>query len=210
MRISITAATCPCWSSRDTRAGICSSATRELCAVLLPDSGHLQEEQAEYANRHEFSKHHPALPLYSQEDAEQALQYLVAVDFKQDILIGGEVKLRMYPAGHIPGAASVELRDQHTSIIFSGDLGRPDDPIMYPPTPLEGADYLVVESTYGNRRHPPQDAQQLLGEIINRTAQRGGVVIIPAFAGWPYTNVIALHATAERCGHYPGSADLSE
>jgi len=160
----------------------CSSATRELCAVLLPDSGHLQEEQAEYANRHDFSKHHPALPLYTQEDAELALQYLVAVDFKQEILIGGEVKMRMYPAGHIPGAASVELRDQHTSIIFSGDLGRPDDPIMYPPTPLEGADYLVVESTYGNRRHPPQDAQQLLGEIINRTAQRGGVVVIPAFA----------------------------
>ena len=160
----------------------CSSATRDLCAILLPDSGRLQEEQAAYANRHDFSKHHPALPLYTEEDAEQALQHLVAVDFKQDILIGGEVTLRLYPAGHIPGAASVELRDPQTSIIFSGDLGRPDDPIMNPPTPLEGADYLVLESTYGNRRHPPQDAQQLLGEIINRTAQRDGVVIIPAFA----------------------------
>ena len=159
----------------------CSSATRELCAILLPDSGRLQEEQAEYANRHDFSKHHPALPLYTQEDAEQALQYLFAVDYKQDVLIG-EVTLRLYPAGHIPGAASVELRDQHTSIVFSGDLGRPDDPIMNPPTPLDGADYLVLESTYGDRRHPPQDAQQLLGDIINRTAQRGGVVIIPAFA----------------------------
>ena len=159
----------------------CSSATRELCAILLPDSGWLQEEQAEYANRHDFSKHHPALPLYTQEDAEQALQYLFAVDYKQDVLIG-EVTLRLYPAGHIPGAASVELRDQHTSIVFSGDLGRPDDPIMNPPTPLDGADYLVLESTYGDRRHPPQDAQQLLGDIINRTAQRGGVVIIPAFA----------------------------
>lgn len=160
----------------------CSAATRDLCAILLPDSGRLQEEQAEYANRHEFSKHHPALPLYTQEEAEQSLQYLVAVDFKQDILINGEVTLRLYPAGHIPGAASVELRDQHTSIVFSGDLGRPDDPIMNPPTALQGADYLVLESTYGNRRHPPQDAQQLLGEIINRTSQRGGVVVIPAFA----------------------------
>jgi len=88
----------------------------------------------------------------------------------------------MYPAGHIPGAASIELRDQKTSIIFSGDLGRPDDPIMNPPMALQGADYLVVESTYGNRRHPEVDARQLLGEIINRTAKREGVVIIPAFA----------------------------
>lgn len=159
----------------------CSSATRDLCVILLPDSGRLQEEQADYANRHEFSKHHPALPLYSEEEAERALQHLIAVEFKQDILIGG-VTMRLYPAGHIPGAASVELRDSQTSIIFSGDLGRPDDPIMNSPTPLQGADYLVLESTYGNRRHPPQDAQSVLGEIINRTAQRQGVVVIPAFA----------------------------
>ena len=159
----------------------CSSATRDLCAVLLPDSGRLQEEQAEYANRHDFSKHHPALPLYTQEDAERALQHLVAVEFKQETLLG-EVTLRLYPSGHIPGAASVELRDQHTSIVFSGDLGRTDDPIMNPPTPLQGADYLVLESTYGNRRHPAADAQQLLGDIINQTAQREGVVVIPAFA----------------------------
>ena len=160
----------------------CSSATRELCAILLPDSGRLQEEQAEYANRHEFSKHKPALPLYTQEDAEQSLQHLLAVDFKQEILIGGNVTLRLFPSGHIPGAACVELRNSHTRLVFSGDLGRPDDPIMNPPTPLEGADYLVLESTYGNRRHAAQDAQQLLGEIINRTAQRGGVLVIPAFA----------------------------
>lgn len=145
----------------------CSAATRELCSILLPDSGRLQEEQAEYTNHHAFSKHHPALPLYTQEDAELALQHLVAVDFKQDILIGGEVTMRLYPAGHIPGAASVELRDTQTSIIFSGDLGRPDNPIMNPSTPLQGADYLVLESTYGNRRHPAEDAQQLLGDIIN-------------------------------------------
>lgn len=160
----------------------CSSATRELCSILLPDSGRLQEEQAEYANRHEFSKHKPALPLYSQEDAELALPHLLAVDFQQDILIGGNVSMRMMPAGHIPGAASVELRDAKTSIIFSGDIGRPDDPIMKPPLPLEGADYLVLESTYGNRQHPAEDAQQLLGKIINQTVQREGVVVIPAFA----------------------------
>jgi metallo-beta-lactamase family protein len=159
----------------------CSSATRDLCAILLPDSGRLQEEQAEYANNHKFTKHHPALPLYTQEDAESALQCLVVVDFKKEILIG-DVRMRLSQAGHIPGAACVELRDPHTSILFSGDLGRPDDPIMNPPAQVEGADYLVLESTYGNRRHPAQDAQQVLGEIINRTAKRGGVVVIPAFA----------------------------
>ena len=160
----------------------CSAATRELCSILLPDSGRLQEEQADYANRHKFSKHKPALPLYTQEDAELSLQQLVAVDFEQEISIGSEVKVRLYPAGHIPGAASVEVRDAQTSIIFSGDLGRPDDPIMNPPMPLQGADYLVLESTYGNRVHPVEDAQKLLGDIINRTAERGGVVVIPAFA----------------------------
>lgn len=160
----------------------CSTATRDLCRILLPDSGRLQEEQADYANRHEFSKHHPALPLYSEEDANCALQHLAAIDFQHDLVIGGEITLRLYPSGHIPGASCVELRDRHTRLVFSGDLGRPDDPIMYPPMPLQGADYLVLESTYGNRKHSTLDAKQALGEIINRTTQRGGVVVIPAFA----------------------------
>lgn len=160
----------------------CSAATRELCAILLPDSGRLQEEQAEYANRHEFSKHRPALPLYTQDDAERALQHLVTVDFRQPLLLGGNVTLRLLPSGHIPGAARVELRGDKTVVVFSGDIGRPDDPIMNPPMPLEAADYLVLESTYGNRRHDTRDVLQLLGEVINRTAQRAGVVVIPAFA----------------------------
>lgn len=160
----------------------CSAATRDLCTILLPDSGRLQEEQAEYANRHDFSKHHPALPLYTQEDAELALQHLVAIEFNKALKIGNDLTMSLYPAGHIPGAASIEFSDQHTSIVFSGDLGRPDDPIMNPPTPLQGADYIVLESTYGNRQHPVEDAQQLLGEIINETVLRNGAVIIPAFA----------------------------
>lgn len=160
----------------------CSPATRDLCSILLPDSGHLQEEEAEYANRHTYSKHHPALPLYTEEDAGRALQQLVALDFQQDFVIGGEVTLRLSPSGHIPGAACVALHDGHARLVFSGDLGREDDPIMYPPTPLQGADYLVLESTYGNRRHAALDAKQMLGEIVSRTAQRGGVVVIPAFA----------------------------
>ncbi|HEY6095887.1 MAG TPA: MBL fold metallo-hydrolase [Gallionellaceae bacterium] len=159
----------------------CSGATRELCAIVLPDAGRLQEEQAEYANQHDFSKHKPALPLYTQEDAERALHYLVPLDFYQDIRIGG-INMRLLPSGHIPGAASVELRDSQTCLAFSGDLGRPHDPIMKPPKVPEGADYLVLESTYGNRRHAEEAAQQVLGEVIRRTAARGGVVVIPAFA----------------------------
>lgn len=161
----------------------CSNATRDLCSILLPDSGRLQEEQAEYANRHGFSKHHPALPLYSEEDAQRALQHLVVADFQQEIVLSQDMRMRLYPSGHIPGASCVELRgQQHTSVLFSGDLGRPDDPIMYPPAVLEGADYLVLESTYGNRKHPAQDVQQILGDVINQTARRNGVVLIPAFA----------------------------
>lgn len=160
----------------------CSPATRDLCSILLPDSGHLQEEEAEYANRHEFSKHHPALPLYSEEDAGRALQHLVPLEFGHEQVIGGEVTVRLSPSGHIPGAASVELRDSSTRLAFSGDLGRPDDPIMYPPTPLQDVDYLVVESTYGNRKHATRDAKQALADIINRTVARGGIVVIPAFA----------------------------
>lgn len=91
------------------------------------------------------------MPLYTREDAELALQNQVAVDFKLEVSVGEDVKFRLYPAGQIPGAASVELSDLHTSIIFSGDLGRPDDPIKKPPTPLDGADYLVVESTLSSK-----------------------------------------------------------
>lgn len=159
----------------------CSGATKELCEIVLPDSGRLQEEQAEYANRHEFSKHKPALPLYTQEDAEYCLRFLVPIDFYHPIQVD-EINLRLLPSGHIPGAASIELRDADTCLAFSGDLGRPHDPVMKAPKLPEGADYLVLESTYGNRRHAEEDAKQVLGEVISRTAARGGVVVIPAFA----------------------------
>lgn len=159
----------------------CSGATRELCAIVLPDSGRLQEEQAEYANQHDFSKHKPALPLYTQEDAERSLQFLTPIDFYQPIQIG-DINMRLLPSGHIPGAAGIELRDAQKCLAFSGDLGRPHDPVMKPPKVPEGADYLVLESTYGNRRHADEEAQKVLGEVISRTAARGGVVVIPAFA----------------------------
>jgi len=156
--------------------------TIDVCRVLLPDSGRLQEEDAEYANRHKLSKHAPALPLYTEDDAERALHSLEPLPFEQPIDVAGSLHLRLRPAGHILGASSVELTASDTTVLFSGDLGRPDDLIMRAPAPIARADHVVIESTYGDRLHDTQDAEAVLGEVIKRTAARGGIVVVPAFA----------------------------
>jgi len=156
--------------------------TIDVCHVLLPDSGRLQEEDAAYANRHQTSKHKPALPLYTEADAERALRRLQALPFEQRVDVAAFLRLRLRPAGHILGASSVELSIDDATVLFSGDLGRPDDSIMRAPAPIEHADHVVVESTYGDRLHEPQSAETVLGDVIKRTAARGGSVVIPAFA----------------------------
>ncbi len=161
---------------------ICTEATRDLCAILLPDSGHLQEKDAEFANRHGFSKHRPALPLYTQKDAEAALESFKPIDFNDQRSFGSDIKLRFVPAGHILGAAIVELVAGGTKIVFSGDIGRPNSPTMLDPTPVKQADYLLVESTYGNRKHEQRDPEDALADVIVRTVGRGGTVLIPSFA----------------------------
>jgi len=161
----------------------CTEATADLCNILLPDSGHLQEEDAAFANRHRFSKHAPALPLYTEDDARRSLGQLSRVNFdKLPTRIAGPFSAKFQPAGHILGASIVSLTDGHTTITFSGDLGRDHDVLMAPPTVVEETDYLVVESTYGNRQHPDRDPMENLGQVIRNTAARGGVVVIPAFA----------------------------
>ncbi|MEX0860199.1 MAG: MBL fold metallo-hydrolase [Cucumibacter sp.] len=160
----------------------CSHATTELCAILLRDSGFLQEKDAEYANRHGFSKHRPALPLYTVKDAEAALPHLLAVPFHETRSLPGGPAIQLRRAGHILGAATIECDWEGTKLVFSGDLGRFNDAMMVDPEPVPSADYLIVESTYGNRRHDGRDPQDALAEIINRTTARGGTVIIPAFA----------------------------
>ncbi|MBI3898868.1 MAG: MBL fold metallo-hydrolase [Gammaproteobacteria bacterium] len=176
----------------------CSDATRDLCAILLPDSGHLQEEEAEYANRRGISKHKPALPLYTQVDGEQALSRFTPIAFNQDVTIAGDVKIRLAPAGHLLGAAIVRLDHGGTSLVFSGDLGRPNDPILVAPTAITRADYLVIESTYGDRLHDPADPKVLLASVVNRTVARGGVVIVPAFAvGRAQTLMYLIHQLKE-------------
>jgi metallo-beta-lactamase family protein len=160
----------------------CTHATRELCGILLPDSGHLLEEEAAYANRHTFSKHSPALPLYTKEDATRSLRLLRPVAWSTPIEVAPQMQAMFKPAGHIPGAACVRIAAGATSVLFSGDLGRPNDLLLLPPALPEPADYLVVESTYGDRLHPATDVLNQLADVILRTTRRGGAVIIPAFA----------------------------
>lgn len=160
----------------------CSEATYDLCRILLPDSGHLLEEEAGYANRHAYSKHSPALPLYTEEDAQASLDYFAPVKFGKRFTVAGQLHAELARAGHILGAAMVMLDDGKTTIAFSGDLGRMNDPLMAPPSQIDRADYLVLESTYGNRQHDPADPMDLLGKTIQETVARGGVVIVPSFA----------------------------
>ncbi|MFM7274384.1 MAG: MBL fold metallo-hydrolase RNA specificity domain-containing protein, partial [Gammaproteobacteria bacterium] len=160
----------------------CSHGTRDLCRVLLPDAGFLQEEDARYANLRKFSRHQSAEPLFTEEDARHVLQQLrpLAVHADHDIVKG--VSVRLVPSGHIIGANSVVLDDGVRRLVFSGDLGRADDPVMFPPEHPGRADYLVVESTYGDRRHAPIDPEEEIRQIVTRTIGRGGIVLIPAFA----------------------------
>jgi metallo-beta-lactamase family protein len=160
----------------------CTHATSELCGLLLPDSGHLQEEDAEYANRKGFSKHHPALPLYTEDDARRALKRLRTVRFGEDLPLGQGATARLSHAGHILGAASVRLALDGASVLFSGDLGRYDDLLMRDPADPPAADTLVIESTYGDRLHADDDPSDELAAIVRRTVARGGTVLLPAFA----------------------------
>lgn len=160
----------------------CTQATADLCRLLLPDSGYLQEEEAEYANRHSFSKHAPALPLYTRDDADRCLKLLHPVACGKHWQPVPGLNASLTPSGHMLGAAFVLLDDGSRSILFSGDIGRPNDLLLQAPSLMEGADYLVVESTYGDRLHNKTSPLLELGNVIHRTAARGGVVLIPAFA----------------------------
>lgn len=161
---------------------LCTEGTRDLCEILLPDSAHLQEKDALFANRHGFSKHSPALPLYTIDDARAALRRFTPLPFDQDRPVAPGITARFLTAGHILGAAMIAVRTGGLNILFSGDLGRTESPMMPPPAQVQEADVLLVESTYGNRRHDPRDPEDVLAEVITSTAARGGTVLVPAFA----------------------------
>ncbi len=160
----------------------CTPATADLCRLLLPDSAHLQEEEARFAAQRGFSRHRQPQPLYTREDAEAAIGRLQEIDFDIEQKLGGGISAKLIPAGHLLGAAQVRLSVSARTIHFSGDVGRPNDSIVRPPRAFSGADILVCESTYGDRVHPPVDAEAELAQVIGRVARRGGVVIVPAFA----------------------------
>jgi len=186
------------WIPRLVREGFrgpvyATQSTIDLCGIILPDSGHLQEEDARFYNRHKKSKHDPALPLYTLAEAEDSLQHFRPVDFEETRQLSPEVSFRFVPAAHILGSAMVELtlnvNGQVRKLLFSGDIGRVRDQQSTPgkvvrsgPTEGETADVLVMESTYGNRQHPTDDPRPKLAGIIRKTVERGGTVIVPAFA----------------------------
>jgi metallo-beta-lactamase family protein len=161
-------------------------ATAELCRISLMDAANLQEEDARFANKKGFSKHKPALPLYTTEDAERALKLLAPAPYGGTIGTADGVQVRFREAGHILGSAIIDAEihanGRPVRVVFSGDLGRYNALILRDPDPIDRADYLVVESTYGDRTHPVEETSHEVAQVINETARRGGILVIPAFA----------------------------
>ncbi|MGB4058990.1 MAG: MBL fold metallo-hydrolase [Burkholderiaceae bacterium] len=186
----------------------CTPATRDLAKILLPDSGHIQEEDALYANKHGFSKHAPALPLYTEDDAQRSLKHLRTAHLHQVFqpIPGWRATLR--GAGHILGAASLLLEVGGKRILFSGDLGRPDDVLMNAPEAPPAADVVVVESTYGDRDHPPDTLAAELAPAVARVAARGGTAIVPVFAVGRAQAVLHTLAQLKASGAIPHSLPI--
>lgn len=159
----------------------CHHATRDLCSILLPDAGRIQEEDAHFYQRHKIGKHSHPEPLYNGDTAEACMELFQPVAFDEPIRIGGAT-MYLQPAGHILGAGSLIVEADGKRVGFSGDVGRPDDLIMHPPRPLPALDLLLLESTYGDRRHPQVDHWAELAQIVNTTVNRGGILLIPSFA----------------------------
>lgn len=178
-------------------------ATAELARIMLPDSARLQEEEADYANKVGSSKHRPALPLYTEREASDALRLLVSVNYRKRVNLTKKLSFQFINAGHILGSSFVrmalEMPDgSEKTILLTGDIGRYNEPIIHDPTPIEEADYVVLESTYGDREHPDLDVRETLARIVNETVARGGHLLIPAFAvGRTQTLLYHLRALEE-------------
>lgn len=176
-----------------------TEATAELCEILLRDSAHLQEDEAEYANRHGTSKHSPAEPLYTMRDAERAIAQFRTVPFASRFDLGDDLSCELLPAGHLLGAAIVRLVRGGRTLVYSGDLGRPADTVMRAPQRIDAADTLICESTYGDRKHAGEDPGEQIARAVRETAADGGTLLIPSFAiGRAQTVMLALYRLKQR------------
>jgi metallo-beta-lactamase family protein len=161
----------------------CTSGTKELCSIVLPDSGRIQEEDARQANRHHYTRHAPALPLYDEQAAFAALTRLHPVAYDVDLEVVPGISVRFENAGHLLGSSSIQMRlSSGRTILFGGDLGRYSRPVLPDPADARAADIVLCESTYGDRDHPVDDGGEALAGAIRDTAGRNGKLIIPAFA----------------------------
>jgi len=160
----------------------CTAGTKDLCSLVLPDAAHIQEEDARDANRFRYSKHNPALPLYTTADAARALGQLQPVGYERPMPIADGVELDFVNAGHLLGSAYARIRAGGRTLLFGGDLGRYNRPVLPDPSPIAEADVLLLESTYGDRRHEADDDGARLAAVVNATYARGGKLIVPAFA----------------------------
>ena len=181
----------------------CTPATAALARVLLLDSAHLHEEEARVANKRKSSRHEPALPLYTIADAERCLERVRPVPAGVPFAPVDGIEALLTPNGHILGSASVRIDDGQASVSFTGDVGRPNDPIMKPPEPLPAADHVVTESTCGNRAHSDVDPADELEAAVNRTLKRGGTILLPVFAVGRAQMVLHLLAQLRHSGRIP-------
>lgn len=161
---------------------ICTPGTADLLSLLLPDSGHIQEEDAAFANKKKYTKHDPALPLYTEQDAYDVLKQVETLNFYKAFQLSDRFSFRFLRAGHILGSAMIEIRFDGKTCVFTGDLGRPSQFIIKQPDAVRSTDYLVLESTYGNRLHQRVNVKERLAETITRTVANGGTLLVPAFS----------------------------
>lgn len=185
----------------------CTHATHHLCQIMLPDSAHLQEEDARWANKKGFSKHKPALPLYTSEDAQRVLEFFSPVHYGEHIYLKPNLRVQFKDAGHILGSSFVDIKREKNrasrKILFSGDLGRPAKPLLKEPVQVFNVDYLVLESTYGDRLHEGWLPKEELARVINESVHRGGVLLIPAFAVGRTQTLLFLIRELEAAGEIP-------
>lgn len=160
----------------------CTTATRDLAEIILKDSAKIQEEDANRANRHNYTKHDPAKPLYTLHYVDETLKHFVTHEFLEWVIINSDIKFELLPNGHILGSSFAKIEVDQKTFLFSGDIGQLQPTLLYPPKKIKKADYLILESTYGDRNHGEGDAKKELSEIIDATFSRRGILMIPSFA----------------------------